>query len=354
MRIHYVFGVLVLFILLSSPLVFSMIAVDSVCHISFHRMTSAPCLCSGEGGARLVCPFVDVYGTVYDLCSVDDSLQSFSYAFGYADNCVYGRDVPFRHYFDCGGDIYNIDGTVCQQIVNDLKGRVGVSEVSYEYSVLNSSVSCGEYFYDSDGLNVYTSGWVVHRYWDGNSCLYDSFDDYCVDSNTVREYYVNNTVDYRDYYCPEYYVCSGGRCLRACRLVFVSINGSFLYDGLVNGFFALSGPMCDLVDVLQLDVNSTDGSCHIEFDASRSTGGVSGVTIYMDDVELIGSSGNYSLYGFYFNSSLFPDGCVGKSLFISAAGIWDGLPGNGTGLDFIIRGVDDDYPSVKEVGVIDR
>ena len=135
--------------------------------------------------------------------------------------------------------------------------------------------------------------------------------------------------------------CDGlvdGNDTDCCALKMVGPTASsyiFNSDGvfLFNITFRIEGN-CSLADYLQVDVNDTNNSvCHIEYDEEASTGAFSGFTFSLEGIPSLGT-GLYNV-SLEIDTNL-PEECRGVPLYITAAGLWQGQVGTGTGLSFLV------------------
>ncbi len=325
------------------------------CTITFDRTTALRCLCPGESGQISNCPIDADHG--WDLCStLDNGMGLEVNGVMEANTCSYDySDIPFLHSFTCAARL-NVNENVCESLANSLRDKIGVYNVRYTYQ----GSSCNPTLSESDnGFDIYTFGSVDNF---TSSCDYNSVRDQCIDLYTLKEAFIFNDegipeIKTVNVTCPDGYVCEYGRCIPACRLDFVSIDGVFVYEHNITGYFRVVGDHCDLPDTLQIDINDTETNgqeCHLEYDSSKSTDGVSGLTIHINNAELINESGRSKLYRFSFNSSFLPEECIGKYLMPVATGLWQGNPGEGKAYSFLIRNVVNSKPFINVTTILQQ
>ncbi len=228
--------------------------------------------------------------------------------------------------------------------------------ISFSFSFAYGD-SCVPSVTDSDGgIKIFVKGGAGMI---TSDCNQYTFNDECLDDNTkVKEWFVvGGSLCYTILNCPDGYLCDNGKCLPFCSLESISIDGLFVNGSNITGYIRVKDSYlngCDKVDILQIDVDDvgTNGSvCHVEFNASNSTGGVSGITLNISgfsDHPFYIINENHFIYRFSFNTSLLPKECIGRYLRISAAGLWHGLPGQGRGYSFLFWNKPKWYPPISQ------
>ncbi len=124
-----------------------------------------------------------------------------------------GEVVSSEEYEDECHDIKTVKEYVCSGVIAD-----------YEYMTCSNDYVCkqgrcvldyDEFCEDEDGRDIYVKGTATYGFEDnGRIVSSDEYEDYCKNSNTVKEYYCEGiSIKSKLYECPYGYVCSGGRCV---------------------------------------------------------------------------------------------------------------------------------------------
>ena len=132
--------------------------------------------------------------------------------------------------------------------------------------------------------------------------------------------------------------CVGDSCILESVTITPDISPSAPYDSVtITGEF--SGD-CRDANTIQVDANSSDNSCHLEYDITIPNVDMSGVT----DVD-ISTVTNYPQFIGSWEVPNIPPDCAGKTVHPVAAALWNGTPGSAP--ENWIAGTDSVYGEVE-------